>query len=95
MSRRYIQKKNNSKEKERQIDEQRIGILGNNIWSRIRYRPLSQHGYSTFQRLEIISESDSRIVDRYISESIYGTFESNKTPIKKFSGKAHLVSKKV
>jgi len=50
MSRR--RKERNRKAKEGKIKQQRAGVSSDNLWTGIRYQPLSERGYPSVQRLE-------------------------------------------
>ena len=47
----------NRKAKEGKIKQQRVGVSSDDIWTGVRYSPLSERGYPSVQRLETCSKS--------------------------------------
>ena len=70
MSRR--RKERNRKAKEGKVKQQRVGISGDNLWTGIRYSPLSERGYPSVQLLETDSQSFTRRVEG--NQDAFSTF---------------------
>jgi len=58
MSRR--RKERNRKAKEGKVKQQRNGVPSDDFWTGVRYKPLSDRGYPSVQRLEADSQSFTR-----------------------------------
>jgi len=53
-------KQRNRKAKEGKVKQQRVGVSSRDIWTGVRYKPLSENGYPSVQRLEADSQSFTR-----------------------------------
>ncbi len=70
MSRR--RKERNRKAKEGKVKQQRVGVSSDDIWTGIRYSPLSERGYPSVQRLETSGLSFTRKVEG--NQDAFSTF---------------------
>jgi len=83
-------KKTTIKKKERKPNQQRVGISSSNMGNTILYKPFSESGCTSTQRLETYSTADQRLVENHNTNVVSPVVEGKQT-FGKVGSKARVV----